>query len=126
MTTTHVRRSTGGRQRRPLRKSDLSPAWHALIDACEAANWGFVENVQFRDGDPVGTVTWVKTLAFGTLKDNGPSVGAGDPDGVLTESWQDAIALVGSRPHVHVRRLELAHGHPVKLYLEDRVEVGLG
>ena len=106
-----------------LCKSALSRAWRSYIDLCERLNFGALEDVHFRSGEPIGTITSLKTIAFGTRKDNGPSARAGDPDGVLTESWQDVIALVGSVPELHVRRFEVAHGNPVKLHIEDRVVV---
>ena len=109
-----------------LCKSALSPAWRSYIDLCERLNFGVLEDVHFHSGEPIGTITSLKTIVFGTRKDNGPSARAGDPDGVLTESWQEVIALVGARPCVHVRRFEVSHGSPVKLHLEDRVELTVG
>ena len=108
---------------KPLRKSALSPAWRAFVNHCQRLNFATLEDVEFRDGEPVGTMTAVKTIAFGCLKNNGAAREFGDSDSVLSERWRDAITLVASRAHLRVRRFEIAHGDPLKLHVEEHVAV---
>ena len=108
---------------KPLRKSALSPAWRAFVSHCQRLNFGALEDIEFRGGEPVGTMTAVKTVAFGAMKNNGPAPAFGDSGSVLSERWQEAIALVASQPIICVRRFEIAHGDPLKLHVEEHVEV---
>ena len=109
-----------------LRKSALSPAWRALVNRCQNLNFAVVDGVTFEAGEPVEAGTAVKTVAFGTMKDNGPAPAFGDPEAVLSDAWMGVITLAASRQHLRVRRFEVAHGNPLKLHIEESVELSRG
>ena len=108
---------------KPLHKSSLSPAWRVFVNACQRINFGVLEDVQFQDGEPVGRANALKTLSFGGHKNNGAAPDFDNPNAMLRDAWHEVIALTASKPHLVVRRFELAHGNPLKLTLEEVVEV---
>ena len=110
----------------PIRKSALSPAWRAFVNHCQRLNFGVLEDVQFQDGEPVGRAHVLKTLSFGGHKNNGPAPDLDNPNAVLRDSWIEVFILAAANPNLLVRRFELAHGNPLKLTLEDVVEVPHG
>jgi len=107
----------------PIRKSALSPAWRVFVNACQRINFGVLEDVQFQDGEPVGHVNALKTLSFGSHKNNGSAPDFDNPSAMLRDAWHEVIALAASKPHLLVRRFDIAHGNPLKLTLEEIVEV---
>jgi len=106
-----------------LRKSELSRPWQLFVTGCQRINFGSLEDVEFQDGEPVGRAIAQKTVAFGGQRENGPASEFGDPHAVLRESWQDVITLAAAHPYLLVRRFEIAHGNPLKLHVEDVIEV---
>lgn len=102
-----------------LYKSELPSQWIALIDLCETINFGQVENIEIRDGLPLSYSASVKTVMPGPNKDNGPAQASSAPASPLKPQWADVLALALSKVPVRIRRLEVAHGCPLKLHLES-------
>ena len=96
-------------------RTNLSPAWLQLVELCREINFGHIEDVEFRDGNPVAHGSIVKTVMPGPNKANGPAVSGSFP---LRPQWTDVFAVAASAPMVRVRRFEVAHGNPLKLHVE--------
>jgi hypothetical protein len=95
--------------------TNLSPAWLQLVELCREVNFGHIEEVEFRDGNPVAHGSVVKTVMPGPKKANGP---AGSSSFPLRPQWTEVFAVAESAPVVRVRRFEVAHGNPLKLHVE--------
>ena len=96
-------------------RTNLSPAWLQLVELCRVVNFGLIEDVEFRDGNPVAHGSVVKTVMPGPNKVNGPAAPSSFP---LRPQWTEVFAVAESAPVVRVRRIEVAHGNPLKLHVE--------
>jgi len=101
-----------------LCKNSLPAAWRTLVTLCEGLNFGYIEGLEIRSGAPESYAAAVKTVMPGPNKDNGPSAFASDPSAPLRPQWNDVFALAARTPDVRVRRLEVAHGIPLKLHID--------
>ena len=102
-----------------LYKSDLSPAWCALVNRCQRLNFGHLEDLVFVDGEPIDSVRSVKTFKPGPNSNNGPAEGAFRADVALREQWREVLVLAQSTEHLVIRRFEVAYGNPFKLLVEE-------
>lgn len=102
-----------------LYKSDLSPAWRALVDRCQRLNFGHLEELVFVDGEPIDSVRSVKTFKPGPNSNNGPADDAYRADAALREQWRDVLVLAQATEQLLIRRFEVAHGNPLKLLVEE-------
>lgn len=101
-----------------IRLGDLSAAWQALVRLCQELNFGYIDGLEIHDGAPVSYSAAVKTYMPGPNKENGPAVLPMNPSAPLRPQWGEVFALAASRANIHVRRLEVAHGTPLKLHVE--------
>lgn len=101
-----------------IHKNDLPSAWKALVELCEDINFGHIEDLVIADGLPTHYSASVKTMMPGPNKDNGPAQTATAATVPLKPQWADVLALALSKVPVRIRRLEVAHGCPLKLHLE--------
>ena len=100
---------------RMLRREALPAPWLQLIELCRVINFGYIEDVEFRDGCPATHGVVVKTVMPGPNKDNGPGTMHASP---LRPQWFDVFAVVSTAPVVRVRRIDVAHGTPLKLHVQ--------
>ena len=98
-----------------LRRDELPASWLQLVELCRNVNFGYIEDVEFRDGAPSTHGQVVKTVMPGPNKDNGPGVSVGS---TLRPQWADVFAVATSAPVVRVRRFEVVHGSPFRLHVE--------
>jgi hypothetical protein len=99
---------------RTLHDTPVRPEWRALVRLCRELNFGYIEEVVFRDGLPASHGPAVKTVMPGPNKDNGPAAPTGLP---LRAGWTVVFAVAESAPEVVVQRFEIAHGNPLKLHV---------
>ena len=92
----------------------MFPAWRQLVELCQEINFGYIEDVVFRAGLPVSHGPTVKTIMPGPNKDNGRAATTGLP---LRPQWAEVFAVAESASEVFVRRLDVAHGNPLKLHV---------
>ncbi|GEM_PF-6056566 len=101
-----------------LYKSELPSQWIALIDLCETINFGQVENIEIRDGLPLSYAASVKKVMPGPNKDNGPAQPPPSPSSPLRQQWAEVFELAARTPDIRIRRLDVAHGCPLKVHVE--------
>lgn len=101
-----------------ISKNALTESWRALVDLCRNINFGYLEDLEIRDGEPVTYGSAIKTIMPGPGKDNGPANAADRDDNYIKPQWLEVFALATSRKTMRIRRLEIAHGGPLKLQVE--------
>ncbi len=96
----------------------LAPSWRALIGLCEDINFGYLEDLEVRDGEPVSYGLAIKTIMPGPNKENGPAMSRAGTRAGLKPQWLEVFALASGQRTLKVKRLDIAHGAPLKLLVE--------
>ena len=102
-----------------INKSILSPSRARLLELMQRLNFGFVESLAFRDGQPVFSPPprLVREVKFGA--DNGPRPEADQRDFTLKARVLDLFAHLEALGSGVIRRLEVKHGLPFLMTVEE-------
>ena len=94
-------------------KASLSPARRRLLEICQEINFGRLENLSIRDGEPVldPLPSIVQQLKFGG--ENGPRPELGAPDFQLTKQHGDLFDYFDQLQNGVIATLEVQYGLPV-------------
>ncbi len=104
---------------RPRRLRELTPAGRHLVQLMQRLNFGRIENLVVRDGDPVLTPApeLVREVKFGG--DNGPRPEVSDADFALKDQVIDLIESLSSLGNGRVELLEVKHGLPFRALIAE-------
>jgi hypothetical protein len=96
----------------PLTKSALSPARQRLIELLQETNFGRVENLEVRDGEPVMDTQPPVVLEYKFAAENGARPEAGLGDFTLKEQHLDLLRLLDAVGTGTITQLTCKHGLP--------------
>jgi len=104
---------------KPPRKSTLLPAQAELVDLMQQLDFGTIEGLVVRDGLPVmkPRPRIVRDVKFGA--GNGRRNEAGLTDFALKSSVRELMTTLTSLGNATVRRLEVKHGLPFRMQVEE-------
>lgn len=104
---------------KPPRKSTLLPAQAELVELMQKLDFGIIEGLVIRDGLPVlkPRPRIVRDVKFGA--GNGHRSEAGLTDFTLKANIQELLATFASLGNATVRRLEIQHGLPFRMQVEE-------
>jgi hypothetical protein len=104
---------------KPPRKSTLLPAQAELVELMQRLDFGNIEGLVIRDGLPVlePRPRLVRDVKFGA--GNGRRSEAGLTDFALKSSVRELMDTFASLGNATVRRLEIKHGLPFRMQVEE-------
>jgi len=104
---------------KPPRKSTLLPAQAELVELMQQLDFGNVEGLVIRNGLPVlkPRPRLIRDVKFGA--GNGRRSETGLTDFALKSSVQELMETFGSLGNATVRRLEIKHGLPFRMQVEE-------
>lgn len=104
---------------KPPKKSALLPAQVELVELMQKLNFGTIEGLVIRDGLPVlkPKPKVIRDVKFGAS--NGCRPEAGLTDFELKPNIQELMATFASLGSATVRRLEVRHGLPFLMQVEE-------
>jgi hypothetical protein len=112
------------RAARPTATRDLSPSERSFVIVLQQLGFGHLESVRIRGGavvfDPRPTV--VKVLKFGVAEIQPPSDSA---DFELKKSMVDLFEYIRGVDDGEIRCLEVRHGLPFSMEIEQRISRGM-
>lgn len=97
---------------RDLSKSSLSPAFKHLLGLMQSLNFGRLENLDVRDGEPIVTpeTRAVRDTKFGN--ENGPRAEKFLGDFLLKKQVVDLVGEIRALGNGRIECLEVKHGLP--------------
>jgi hypothetical protein len=109
---------------KPLTKLSLSPARRWLVELMQDLNFGRLEKLHVRDGEPVLDPTPLvrREIVFG--KNNTPNSARDKDDFALKEQLIELFDLFDQQGSVTVESLVIQHGLPVRMTVADLFRVG--
>lgn len=101
-------------------KASLSPSRHRLLELMQHINFGRIENLVVRDGQPVfdPPPRIVRELKFGG--ENGPRPELEAADFLLKQQVVEFFAFLDRQRNGVIDVLEVKHGLPFRMIVEDR------
>jgi hypothetical protein len=108
----------------PLRLSNLSPARQALIRLCQEINFGSIENLEVREGEPAFEPSPVVLRDLKLDSEDGARGEIAIVDFGLSKEVVQLMRHLDEIAVGTVRRLEVRAGIPRRLLWESRVRVG--
>ena len=104
---------------KPPRKSTLTPVQAELVELMQKLDFGVIEGLVIRNGLPVmkPRPRIVRDVKFGA--GNGRRDEAGLTDFALKSSVQELMTTLSSLGNATVRRLEVKHGLPFRMQVEE-------
>lgn len=102
-----------------LTLASLPPARERLVRLMQELNFGFVEGLVVRHGEPVfdPPPRVVHEIKFGG--ENGPRPEAAKEDFALKAQVRELVAQLEALGDAVVRRIEVKHGLPFKMTIEE-------
>ena len=102
-----------------LAKSSLSPNRRKLVELMQSVNFGRVENLQVRNGDPIFTSppNVVREHKFGA--ENGPRPEAAATDFLLKQQVVELFSLLDHLNDGTIAVIEIKHGLPFRALVAD-------
>ena len=93
-------------------KSSLSPARRRLVEICQELNFGRIENLEVRGGEPIlyPRPTTVREHKF--AGENGPRIESGRADYLLKSQMRDLMQLIDEIGDGTLAVLRVKHGLP--------------
>ena len=108
----------------PRSTRDLSPSERDVVTLLQQLGFGHLESIRIRAGavvlEPWPTV--VKVLKFGAAESQPPRASA---DFELKKSMSDLFDFIRGVDDGEIRRLEVRHGLPFSMEVEDRISRGM-
>lgn len=101
------------------RFSDLSPARQTLVRVSQALNFGEIQDVHVRNGDPIFDQTSVVLFDLKLDKEEIPRPELDSADFELPAEVGRLMSWVDERRHGVIRRLEVRAGIPRRLVFES-------
>lgn len=100
-------------------KGSLSPARQRLVELMQEVNFGRIERLEVREGEPLldPPPRILRKVAFGRM--NAPNPARAKDDFVLKEPVRELFDLFDREIAVVVESLDLQHGLPVRMTVAD-------
>ncbi len=104
---------------KPPRKSTLLPVQAELVELMQELDFGTIEGLVIQDGLPVlkPRPRVIRDVKFGAH--NGARPEAGLTDFALKSNVQDLLVTFRTLGNATVRRLEIKHGLPFRMQVEE-------
>ena len=104
-------------------KQSLSPARRRLVELMQDVNYGRIEGLNVRDGEPVleHTPIVMRDIVFGKV--NAPNLARGRDDFALKDQIVELFDLFDRERSVTVESLVVQNGLPVRMTVADLVRV---
>ena len=104
-------------------KSSLSPKQIRLVELMQRINFGRIENLPIRDGEPVfeSGMRIVRDIKFGAA-DNGPRPEVNSADFVLKTQVTDLFSQFDKLGHSFIECLDVKHGLPFRMSFLESTE----
>ena len=102
-------------------KAALSPARKRLVELMQEVNYGRIERLQIRDGDPVFNPppTVLRQYLFG--KENGPNAYRGVDGFALKKKVAELFEIFDREPSLSIQELIIDNGLPVRMTVMNAV-----
>jgi len=104
-----------------LRFSQLSPPRQELVRICQTVNYGQIQGVVVRGGDPIFEPAPVVVIDAKLYRDDGPRPELGLADFVLRDDVRRLMANLDSAKDGLIRCIEVRAGMPHRIVLECRL-----
>lgn len=104
----------------PPTKSSLTPARRRLLELLQRLNFGRVEGLTVRAGQPLFDPAPCVTREVKFCADNGPRPEAGSPDFTLKGQQAELFDQLDRLGDGVVQLLEVKHGLPFRMLLAER------
>jgi hypothetical protein len=102
-------------------KAALSPARKRLVETMQDLNFGTIEGLVVRDGEPVFNTSTRIVRDIKLCGENGPRPEASHPDFVLKEQVVELFQHLKMLGNGCIESLEIKHGLPFRLTIEQPV-----
>jgi len=114
--------SSAATQRVPATKCSLSSARKRLLELMQKVNFGRIQGLTVRNGEPVFDMPprVVRMVKF--AGENGPRPEAAHVDFVLKKEVDDLFAHLNSLDNGVIRSIEVKHGLPFSMEIEEAVQ----
>ena len=102
-------------------KAALTPARKRLIELMQEINYGRIERLEVRDGEPVfdPPPTVLRLFLFG--KDNGPNVSRSNDGFALKKKVAELFEVFDQERSLSIQELMIDNGLPVRMTVADAV-----
>jgi hypothetical protein len=106
----------------PKSKSALSAARRRLVELMQQVNFGHIENLVIRDGDPVfdPSLRVVHEIKF-CAAENGPRAELASGDFRLKGQLVELFQRFDQLDNATIEKLEIKHGLPFRLFHAERL-----
>jgi len=100
-------------------KAALSPARRRLVELMQEINYGRIERLEVRDGEPVfdPPPTVLRLFLFG--KDNGPNASRGNDGFALKKKVAELFEVFDRERSLSIQELMIDNGLPVRMTVAD-------
>ena len=104
-------------------KAALAPARKRLVELMQEINYGRIEKLHVRDGEPVfdPPPTVLRLFLFG--KDNGPNESRGNDGFALKRKVAELFEVFDRERSLSIQELMIDNGLPVRMIVADAVQV---
>ena len=102
-----------------MTKAALTPARKRLIELMQEINYGRIESLEVRNGEPVfdPPPTVLRLFLFG--KDNGPNVSRGNDGFALKKKVAELFEVFDRERSLSIQELMIDNGLPVRMTVAD-------
>ena len=104
-------------------KAALTPARKRLVELMQEVNYGRIEGLHVRDGEPVfdPPPTVLRLFLFG--KDNGPNESRANDGFALKKKMAELFEVFDRERSLSIQELIIDNGLPVRMTVADAVQV---
>ena len=104
-------------------KATLTPARKRLLELMQEINYGRIEKLHVRDGEPVfdPPPTVLRLFLFG--KDNGPNESRGNDGFALKRKVAELFEVFDRERSLSIQELRIDNGLPIRMTVADEVRV---
>lgn len=97
----------------------LSPAQRRLVEEFQRLNFGFIRNLQFRDGEPLFDPPFQPIRTIRLPGDNQPRAELGSDDFVLKREVVEFLNLLRELGSGFIEVIKIQHGLPVQVEVRE-------
>jgi hypothetical protein len=108
------------------RFSELSPAWQCLLRACQSANYGCIEDLLVKDGEPAFEPGAIVLTDLKLDSEECPRNELASTDFLLSAEIVRLMALLAQIKNGKVSKLEVRAGIPRRVLFEQQISELLG
>lgn len=96
-------------------KSNLTPSRRELIELMQRINFGCIEGLQIRDGEPVFNPMPTVRRVFMFGKDNGPNAASNADSFTLKKKVTDLFEIFDRERSLTIQELKIDNGLPLRM-----------